>query len=270
LETTVRTATTADVLHHVAGEIRRPHGQLTGRLRTRAEIPPEDVFPGGVRRYNPATGPGSPVAPPMRVTPDGDGGVVGHCTIGIVHEGPPGFGHGGMSALLLDELMGWACYEAGTTGMTVSLQMRYRRPVPVEVPLRAHHDERRIRPARGPGATAGRHSMPRSRPNGSSTGSRTPAVPKLGRRLQDQLGSMADEVEDEVRRQVADSIACCTPGVSWAAPRRSWGWPGWPRPMLGMVRWDYRSRASPRERSRPPASTLTLSDGQSWVHRTSL
>ena len=68
LEITVSTATSAEVLHRVAGEIRRLHGQLTGRRRTPAEIPLEDVFPGGVRMYNPATGPGSPVAPPRRVT----------------------------------------------------------------------------------------------------------------------------------------------------------------------------------------------------------
>lgn len=36
----------------------------------------------------------------------------------------------------LDESMGWACATAGTPGMTVSLQMRYHRPVPLEAPLR--------------------------------------------------------------------------------------------------------------------------------------
>ncbi|WP_425248010.1 PaaI family thioesterase [Streptomyces sp. NEAU-NA10] len=41
-----------------------------------------------------------------------------------------------MSAMLLDELMGWACAAAGTPGMTVSLQLRYHRPVPLETPLR--------------------------------------------------------------------------------------------------------------------------------------
>ena len=96
-----------------------------------------DEFPGGVRMYSSVIGPGSPLAPPMRVTPDGDG-VVGHCTLGIAHEGPPGYMRGGMSAMLLDELMGWACYAAGSPAMTVFLQMRYRRPVPLETPLRTH------------------------------------------------------------------------------------------------------------------------------------
>jgi MFS family permease len=60
----------------------------------------------------------------MRVSPDSDG-VVGHCALGIAHEGPPGYVHGGMSAMLLDELMGWACYMAGSPAMTVSLRMHY-------------------------------------------------------------------------------------------------------------------------------------------------
>lgn len=51
--------------------------QLTGRRRASAEIPAVDEFPGGTRMYSPVTGPGSPLAPPMRVTPDGDGGA-GH------------------------------------------------------------------------------------------------------------------------------------------------------------------------------------------------
>lgn len=50
-------------------------------------------------------GAGSPLALPMRVTP-ADGGFVGRCDLGIAHERPPGYGHGGVSAMLLDELMG--------------------------------------------------------------------------------------------------------------------------------------------------------------------
>ncbi len=38
--------------------------------------------------------------------------------------------------MLLDELMGRGCAAAGMAGLTVSLQMRYHRPVPLETPLR--------------------------------------------------------------------------------------------------------------------------------------
>ncbi|MEV6109702.1 hotdog domain-containing protein [Streptomyces sp. NPDC051940] len=40
-----------------------------------------------------------------------------------------------MSAMLLDELMGWACTGAGMPGMTTGLQLRYHRPVPLQTPL---------------------------------------------------------------------------------------------------------------------------------------
>ncbi|NEA98690.1 PaaI family thioesterase [Streptomyces sp. SID13726] len=135
VEATVRTAATPDTLHRVADGVRHLTGRLTGRRRARAEIPEVDEFPAGARMYSPVVGPGSPLAPPVVVTPTEDG-LLGRCTLGIAHEGPPGYGHGGMSAMLLDELMGRACAVAGTPGLTVSLEVRYRRPVPLETPLR--------------------------------------------------------------------------------------------------------------------------------------
>lgn len=135
VEATVRTTASPDTLHRMADEVRTLTGRLTGRRRARAEIPEVDEFPAGTRIYSPVTGAGSPLAPPVRVTPAEDG-LVGECTLGIAHEGPPGYGHGGMSAMLLDELMGRACASAGLPGLTVSLRMRYHRPVPLETPLR--------------------------------------------------------------------------------------------------------------------------------------
>ncbi|MGW7339684.1 PaaI family thioesterase [Streptomyces sp. NPDC054808] len=134
VDATVRTAASPETLNHLADGVRTLTAQLTGRRRQPADIPEVDEFPGGVRMYSPVTGSGSPLAPPMRVTPV-DGGVTGRCLLGIAHEGPPGYGHGGISAMLLDELMGWACAAAGKPAMTISLQMRYREPVPLEIPL---------------------------------------------------------------------------------------------------------------------------------------
>lgn len=134
VETTVRTTAEPETLHQAADGVRSLTRQLTGRHRTPGEIPAVDEFPGGIRMYSPVTGPGSPLAPPLQVTP-ADHGVVGTCTLGIAHEGPPGYGHGGMSAMLLDELMGWACTAAGMPGMTIGLQLRYHRPVPLETTL---------------------------------------------------------------------------------------------------------------------------------------
>ncbi|WP_432198992.1 PaaI family thioesterase [Streptomyces sp. bgisy027] len=136
VDATVRTTASPAALNHLADRVRALTGQLTGHRRRPADIPEVDEFPGGVRMYSPVTGAGSPLAPPMRVTPV-DGGVVGRCRLGIAHEGPPGYGHGGVSAMLLDELFGWACAAAGRPGMTISLGTRYQGPVPLETPLLA-------------------------------------------------------------------------------------------------------------------------------------
>ncbi|MER5327165.1 PaaI family thioesterase [Streptosporangium roseum] len=136
VEAAVRTGAPDEVLLLAAKEAQRLTALLTVRPRGRAELPDVDVFPGGIRRYSPVTGAGSPLAPPMRMESGPDGSMVGTCTLGVAHEGPPGYGHGGVSALLLDEVMGWACTAAGPPGMTVDLKLQYRRPVVLETPLR--------------------------------------------------------------------------------------------------------------------------------------
>jgi uncharacterized protein (TIGR00369 family) len=51
-------------------------------------------------------------------------------------QGYPGRMHGGIVATLLDEAMGWAVYGAAQWGATARLNIRYRRPVRLDVPLR--------------------------------------------------------------------------------------------------------------------------------------
>ncbi|MFB9662780.1 PaaI family thioesterase [Glycomyces mayteni] len=135
VETVSRTETPTEVLEELAGEVKRLEARFTGRRRERAEIPEVDVFPFGLRMYSPAAGHGSPIAPPMDIEETDKDGMVGRCVLGVVHEGPPGYAHGGLSAMLLDELMGWACAAKGLPAMTIGLDVRYRRPVPVETPL---------------------------------------------------------------------------------------------------------------------------------------
>jgi acyl-coenzyme A thioesterase PaaI-like protein len=133
-EAAVRTGATDELLRLVGKETRRLAGLLGVDPRGPNDVPDVDVFPGGVRMYSPVTGLGSPLAPPMTVEILG-GGVVGTCTLGIAHEGPPGYGHGGVSAMLLDELMGRACTAAGHPGMTIDLRLNYQRPVHLLTPL---------------------------------------------------------------------------------------------------------------------------------------
>jgi hypothetical protein len=122
-------------LRQVAAQVRQAAAELGQRTRTRAELPSADDLLGGYRMYNPGTGSGSALAPPLHVevTPTA---VVGTCTLGLAFEGPPTFAHGGVSAMLLDQLLGYATSAAGHPGMTVQLQLSYRAPVPLQTPLR--------------------------------------------------------------------------------------------------------------------------------------
>src|SRR4051794_2799317 len=72
--------------------------------------------------------------PPLEIRQE-DGGVVAEGTLGAAYEGPPGFLHGGMSGLLMDQLLGAAAISAGLWGMTVRLELDYRGPVPLRTPL---------------------------------------------------------------------------------------------------------------------------------------
>ncbi|MFC8662207.1 PaaI family thioesterase [Streptomyces sp. NPDC057199] len=88
----------------------------------------------GVRMFNPVSGPASPLAPPMRFALTAEC-TVGEVTLGPAHEGHVGFAHGGVIALLLDEALGTAASQRVWPSVTSHLHTRYRRPVPIGVPL---------------------------------------------------------------------------------------------------------------------------------------
>jgi hypothetical protein len=125
----------AEVLRQVAAQARQAATLLGRRTRTRTELPGADDLGGGFRMYNPVTGSGSALAPPLRIEL-ADRGVAGTCTLGLAFEGPPAFAHGGTSAMLLDQLLGYAASAAGHPGMTTRLEIRYLAPVPLQTPLR--------------------------------------------------------------------------------------------------------------------------------------
>lgn len=124
-----------DILRQVAAQVREAAIPLSRQTRTRAGLPAADDLLGGFRMYNPVTGSGSGLAPPLHIEVAGNA-VVGTCTLGLAFEGPPTFAHGGVSAMLLDQLLGYATSAAGHPGMTVKLETRYRAPVPLQTRLR--------------------------------------------------------------------------------------------------------------------------------------
>lgn len=72
----------------------------------------------------------NPVAPPLTIVHE-EGGVRSDFDLSVAYEGPPHLVHGGVSALILDQLLGEAAAAAGKPGMTGTLTVRYRRPTPL-------------------------------------------------------------------------------------------------------------------------------------------
>jgi len=113
--------------------------ELAARLRTRSrglhQIAGINDPEAGERWYNPVYGPGNPIAAPLEITVSEAGVVSGTVMLGKPYEGPPGLVHGGFVATLLDHALARAARSAGHGGLTASLTVTYRRPVPLGVPL---------------------------------------------------------------------------------------------------------------------------------------
>lgn len=81
---------------------------------------------------NAAVGLRNAVAPPMAVEHDEAGSTRAEVDLGAAYEGPPGLVHGGVSALLLDHLMGvTASHGFSRVTVTGTLALRYREQLPL-------------------------------------------------------------------------------------------------------------------------------------------
>lgn len=85
--------------------------------------------------HSPFIGLANPLSPPMELEYSGER-VLGSVTFGSAYEGPPGCVHGGYVAAVFDELLGSTQSLSGDQGMTAHLDIDYRRPTPLHVPLR--------------------------------------------------------------------------------------------------------------------------------------
>lgn len=114
-----------------AREISALLSQVSRPLKQLASI---DDLQAGVRFFSPIVGPGNPMAPPLQFRALRDG-IVSRTTLDRRFEGPAGFVHGGITALIFDEALGRAAAHARRWGMTASLTVDYRRAIPLDVPL---------------------------------------------------------------------------------------------------------------------------------------
>lgn len=62
----------------------------------------------------------------------GDRAVRSRVELGSQFQGWQGIAHGGIAMALLDEAMAHAAAAAGHRGVTASMQLRFRRPVPLD------------------------------------------------------------------------------------------------------------------------------------------
>jgi acyl-coenzyme A thioesterase PaaI-like protein len=121
---TAALALVADKLEAAAGPGRRPRAQPDPTREA------QDFFP-----TSPVIGFANPVAPPV-VVEAVDGELVGSAWFDYQYEGPPTCVHGGVIAMVFDEMLGAANILSGNPGMTGTLTIRYRKPTPLLTPLR--------------------------------------------------------------------------------------------------------------------------------------
>jgi acyl-coenzyme A thioesterase PaaI-like protein len=87
---------------------------------------------GGVRGYgNAVVGLRNPIAVPLDIQRSPEGRAWADFELNALYEGPPGNVHGGVLALVLDQIFGEAAAAGGTPGMTGTLSLRYVKHTPL-------------------------------------------------------------------------------------------------------------------------------------------
>jgi acyl-coenzyme A thioesterase PaaI-like protein len=104
---------------------------IVERMRARQLNGPYAVNNRGRHWGNTVVGLRNAVAPPLHIDRESTGRVWSSFHLGAAYEGPPGLVHGGVSALVLDQLLGEAAGAGGRPGMTATLTLTYRRATPL-------------------------------------------------------------------------------------------------------------------------------------------
>ena len=90
---------------------------------------PSEFFP-----YSPVVGPLNAISPLVQLHFDGER-LHGTTTLGATYNGPPGMVHGGIIALIFDEVLGATNVCHGLGGFTGTLSIRYEKPTFIDTEL---------------------------------------------------------------------------------------------------------------------------------------
>jgi acyl-coenzyme A thioesterase PaaI-like protein len=135
IDATIRTEVDDDVV----GNARTAIEAITQSLRQRSRsIGVSFVVDGRpLPLGNAVVGVCNPIAPPVVVRHDSDGWCRSEFVLGTAYEGPPGRVHGGVSALVLDHMLGEAASEGlSRARFTGTITVKYLRGTPLG-PLRS-------------------------------------------------------------------------------------------------------------------------------------
>lgn len=136
IDATIRTEADPDTVAQVTRDIdtavaRLRSRQIPGAFGVRVTTSGESVGWG-----NAVIGIRNALAPPVITERDDSGRVHAAFDLGAAYEGPPGHVHGGVSAMILDHLLGEAASPDRTPRFTGSITVRYLRATALG-PLRA-------------------------------------------------------------------------------------------------------------------------------------
>ena len=131
VDATIRTeadaATVAEVTRDIDAAVSRlRERQIDGAFGVRVATDGQ-----GISWGNAVIGVRNALAPPVHTHRDESGRVSADFHLGAAYEGPPGHVHGGVSALILDHLLGEAASPDQTPRFTGSITVRYLRATPL-------------------------------------------------------------------------------------------------------------------------------------------
>lgn len=137
----IEAATISDIQPEQAESITEELLSLSARLRENRQLKgviayaeAHGSFPVANHEILCVGGESHPIAPGLTHWTDGDI-IRGRVSFDWAYEGPPGHVHGGWVAAILDHFMGMAHMRRGAPGMTGKIEVRYKRPTPLNKTL---------------------------------------------------------------------------------------------------------------------------------------